>query len=299
MAPPSSNILRSRFRNRAIGAGNMCVRAFSGERRYMRSIIIIPTYNEYENLRPLVAAVLDSDSTLDILVVDDSSPDGTGLLAETLAQESDRVRVLRRAGKQGLGTAYVAGFRYALTRDYERIVEMDADFSHRPADLPCLLHASVDADVVIGSRNVPGGRVESWSVLRNTISKGGSLYARAVLGLPIKDCTSGFKCFRREALVSLDLDHIASNGFGFQVELNYLCHRAGLRIIEVPIVFPDRVAGRSKMSLRIGLEAAALVWRLRLRHARQNAVGASRREASTIPIVYPPSTSAIAVTRAR
>lgn len=230
----------------------------------MRTLVIIPTYNERDNLPPLVEAVLGVNPTLDVLVVDDNSPDGTGALAEAFARRNGRVRVLHRPGKGGLGTAYLAGFRYALDRGYARVVEMDADFSHRPEDLPLLLHAAETADVVVGSRNVPGGRVENWFPVRNAISKGGSLYARAVLGLPVKDCTGGFKCFRREALTALDLDRVRSNGFGFQIELNYLCHRADLRIVEVPIVFPDRTRGASKMSGRIAAEAALMVLRLRL-----------------------------------
>ncbi len=230
----------------------------------MQTLVIIPTYNERDNIEPLVRAVLAVAPALDVLVVDDNSPDGTGALAAALARETDRVRVLHRPGKGGLGAAYLAGFDYALARDYARVVEMDADFSHRPEDLPRLLRASGEADVVIGSRNVPGGRVENWSPVRNAISKGGSLYARTILGLPIRDCTGGFKCFRREALTALDLDHVRSNGFGFQVELNYLSHRAGLRIAEVPIVFPDRTRGASKMSGRIAAEAALMVLRLRL-----------------------------------
>ncbi len=230
----------------------------------MQTLVIIPTYNERDNIGPLVRAVLAVDSALDVLVVDDNSPDGTGALADALAWETGRVRVLHRPGKGGLGTAYLAGFRDALDRGYARVVEMDADFSHRPEDLPSLLHAAETADVVVGSRNVPDGRVENWSPVRHAISKGGSLYARTVLGLPIKDCTGGFKCFRREALTALDLDGVRSTGFGFQVELNYLCHRAGLRIAEVPIVFPDRTRGASKMSGRIAAEAALMVLQLRL-----------------------------------
>jgi dolichol-phosphate mannosyltransferase len=190
--------------------------------------------------------------------------------------------VLHRAGKQGLGTAYLAGFRYALAHGYDRVVEMDADFSHRPEDLSRLLRASDAADLVIGSRNVPGGRAENWSPLRHLISKGGSLYARTLLRLPTKDCTSGFKVFRREVLAAINLEGVRSNGFGFQVELTWLAHRAGFRIVEVPIVFPDRTAGRSKMSLRIALEAAAVVWRLRHQPATVAAAGA--------PLDYPAGT---------
>jgi dolichol-phosphate mannosyltransferase len=182
----------------------------------------------------------------------------------------------------GLGTAYIAGFRYALARKYTHIIEMDADFSHRPEDLPRLLQASSSADVVIGSRNVPGGRAENWSLLRHFISKGGSLYARTILGLPIRDCTGGFKCFRAGVLASLPLHRVTSNGYGFQVEMNYLCHRAGFQIVEVPIVFPDRKVGHSKMSRNIVLEAMLLIWKLRLQRVRvrSSARISSRQEAA-------------------
>ncbi len=228
------------------------------------SLIIIPTYNERENISRLVGEVLALDPEIRMLIVDDGSPDGTGDIAERLARDTGRVDVLHREGKQGLGTAYVAGFRYALTRGYEKVVEMDADFSHRPEDLVRILAAADQADVVIGSRNIPGGRVVGWSTLRQFISKGGSFYARLLLGLPIYDCTSGFKCFRRSALQILDLDTLRSNGYAFQVEVNYACARAGLRFTEVPIVFPDRARGKSKMSWHIAAEAAWVVLRLRL-----------------------------------
>ncbi len=229
----------------------------------MRPIVIIPTHNERDNLPSLVAQLLAQNNQIHVLIIDDNSPDGTGHLADELAEESARVHVMHRPGKLGLGTAYVAGFQYALTHGYDRVVEMDADFSHRPQDLPSLLAAAEGADVVIGSRNVPGGQVLNWSPLRQAISKGGSAFARLVLGLPIRDCTSGFKAFRREALERLDLSALQSNGYAFQVEVNYACARSGLRIAEVPIVFPDRTAGSSKMSSRIVLEAAWLVVRLR------------------------------------
>jgi dolichol-phosphate mannosyltransferase len=234
----------------------------------VRTLVVIPTFNERENLPALVTAVLDLDHELDILVVDDGSPDGTGRVAERLRDETGRVDVIHRAGKQGLGTAYVAGFRWALARGYDQVVEMDADFSHRPEDLPMLLAAAKDAQVVIGSRNVAGGRTVGWSPLRNLISKGGSLYARLVLGLPMRDCTSGFKCFQRSALQRLDLDALRSSGYAFQVEVNYACTKAGLKFAEVPIVFPDRERGKSKMSSHIVLEAGWLVLKLRLGIAR-------------------------------
>jgi dolichol-phosphate mannosyltransferase len=245
------------------------------------SLVIVPTYNERANLPSLVPAILGVDPGLDVLIVDDNSPDGTGDLADELAAQDDRVKVLHRARKLGLGTAYVAGFRYALRHNYDRVVEMDGDFSHRPEDLASLLAAAEDADVVIGSRNISGGRTVGWSWARRAVSRGGSLYARAVLNLPIKDCTGGFKCLRRSAINRLDLDHLLSNGYAFQVEVNYACHQAGLRFAEIPITFPERVAGRSKMSIQIAAEAAALVLRLRLGLARPAVLqGALSREIS-------------------
>jgi dolichol-phosphate mannosyltransferase len=191
---------------------------------------------------------------------------------------------MHRRGKLGLGTAYVAGFRYALDNDYDRVVQMDADFSHRPQDLPGLLAAARTADVVVGSRNVPGGQTLGWSPFRDILSKGGSLYSRTLLRLPIRDCTSGFKCFRRRALEALDLQRLGSNGFGFQVEVNYALRRAKMRFAEVPIVFPDREQGASKMSMNIIFEAAWLVLRLALgitpapvcRETLEPALGGSR-----------------------
>ncbi len=226
------------------------------------ALIIIPTYNERENLPRLVHEILGTEPTLEILFVDDRSPDGTGELADRLADETDRVHVMHRAGKMGLGTAYVAGFKYALNNGYDYILQMDADFSHRPQDLPRLLQAAETADVVIGSRNVPGGQTLDWSPLRGLISKGGSLYSRLLLRLPVRDCTGGFKCFRRRALEVLDLDHLNASGFGFQVEVNYALARAGMRFAEVPIIFPNRANGKSKMSSHIMFEAALLVLRL-------------------------------------
>jgi dolichol-phosphate mannosyltransferase len=227
-------------------------------------LVVVPTYNEALNIERLIEAILAQGPQFDVLVVDDSSPDGTGALVAALAACEPRVRLLRRAGKLGLGTAYIAGFRHGLRLGYHFICEMDADFSHQPHYLPQLLAcAEHEADVALGSRNVRGGRVENWSPARQAISRGGSLYARTLLALPVHDCTGGFKCFRSEVLRQIDLDAIRSSGYGFQVEMNYRCHQAGFRLKEVPIVFPDRVAGRSKMSRRIVLEAALLVWQLR------------------------------------
>ena len=228
-------------------------------------LVVVPTYNEALNIERLIAEILAQGPQFDVLVVDDNSPDGTGDLVAALAERMPRVQLLRRAGKLGLGTAYIAGFREGLRQGYSYLCEMDADFSHRPHYLPVLLAvAERAADVALGSRNVPGGRVENWSLTRKLISKGGSLYARTILGMPVHDCTGGFKCFRAEVLRAIDLASITSNGYAFQVEMNYRCHQAGYRIHELPIVFPDRVHGQSKMSQRIIWEAAAKVWKLRL-----------------------------------
>ena len=230
----------------------------------MRSLVIVPTYNERENLPRLVPAILEQDPSFHVLVVDDNSPDGTGALADGLAAADSRVHVLHRDGKRGLGTAYVAGFKWALDHGFDYVFEMDADFSHDPAVLPRLLRAAVEGDVSIGSRWVPGGGTENWSLLRKAISRGGSLYAKLILGVPVNDLTSGFKCFASYVLRDLDLDAIHSNGYAFQVELNYRCRQLGYRIAEVPIVFVDRRVGKSKMSPWIVLEAMGVVWKLRL-----------------------------------
>ena len=229
-----------------------------------RTLVVVPTYNERENLERFVGRLLGEHPDLGVLVVDDGSPDGTGDIADRLAEADPRVRVLHRTAKTGLGRAYVDGFRWALTGSYEYVVQMDADFSHRVEDLGRLLEAARSADVAIGSRSVAGGRSIARSPLRRLVSDAGALYARAMLRLPVRDATAGYKCLRRRALLTLDLDGIRSRGYAFQVEVNYRCHRAGLRLVEVPIVFPDRAAGASKMSWRIFVEAWLLVLRLRL-----------------------------------
>jgi dolichol-phosphate mannosyltransferase len=232
------------------------------------SLVVLPTYNERDNLEPIVRAILAQAPDLDVLVVDDASPDGTGSIAERMAAETpgQRMHVLHRAGKLGLGTAYVAGFTWALERGYEYIFEMDADFSHEPADLLRLREAvrAGRGDVAVGSRWVGQGGTRNWSVLRTCISRGGSLYAGLILGVPVKDLTSGFKCFSRRVLETLDLESLRSNGYAFQVEVNHRCHRLGFRVVEVPIVFVDRRAGQSKMCTHIMLEAMLVVLRLRL-----------------------------------
>ena len=228
------------------------------------ALIIIPTYNERENLKSLCDQVLTALPSADLLVVDDNSPDGTGQLADELAAQNPRIQVLHRSGKLGLGTAYIAGFRYALSKHYEFVFEMDADFSHDPVYLPALLGAAKDgAGVVIGSRRVPGGGTENWGLSRQLISAGGSLYARTILGLDVRDLTSGFKCFRREVLAAIVLDAVRSNGYSFQIEMTYRAVRKGFSVAEVPIIFIDRRAGQSKMSSKIFAEAMGMVWRLR------------------------------------
>ncbi|MCB9728558.1 MAG: polyprenol monophosphomannose synthase [Deltaproteobacteria bacterium] len=229
-----------------------------------RALIIVPTYNELENLPLLVEAIFDVVPDVHLLVVDDGSPDGTGELADRIAAADGRVHVLHRAGKQGLGTAYIAGFRWALERDYPYVFEMDADFSHQPRYLPDLLGAvEGGADLALGTRYIRGGGTEGWGPLRQLISRGGNLYARGVLWLPFHDLTGGFKCFRREVLEAIDLSDIRSEGYAFQIELTYRARKAGFRIVEVPIVFPDRTRGESKMSGRIVREAMINVVRLR------------------------------------
>ncbi len=247
----------------------------------MKTLVIVPTFNEAENIASLLPALLSVNPALHVLVVDDHSPDGTGRLVDGIAQAEPRVHALHREGKQGLATAYMSGFRYALDRDFDCVVQMDADFSHRPEDLPALLESAHSADVVIGSRNVPGGRVVGWSLTRNIISKCGSFFARTLLGLPIRDCTGGFKCFSRRALSALDMSKLRARGYGFQVEVNFALAYAGMRFVEVPIVFPDRQRGQSKMSARIVIEAAKVVLNLRLGLSEPATVsGAAKRERS-------------------
>jgi dolichol-phosphate mannosyltransferase len=227
--------------------------------------VCIPTYNEADNLELITRAVLETEPRVDILVVDDNSPDGTGQLADRLAEKEPRVRVLHREKKEGLGRAYLAAFRWALAEGYEYIIEMDADFSHDPRYLPALLNAAeAGADLVLGSRYVTGGGTVNWGIGRQVISKGGSLYARTILGVGIHDLTSGFKCFRRHVLESIDLDQVQSTGYAFQIELTYRTLKKGLTVREVPIVFEDRRVGQSKMSRKIFLEALTMVWKLRL-----------------------------------
>jgi dolichol-phosphate mannosyltransferase len=231
--------------------------------------LILPTYNEAQNLEALVRAVVPrlegTSLPHTILVVDDGSPDGTGEIADRLAAELPPVRVLHRARKQGLGRAYLAGFEMALADDAELVMEMDADFSHDPADVPRLIAAAGAADLVLGSRYVTGGGVENWGIARRLVSRGGCAYARLVLGIPVRDLTGGFKCFNRRVLEGLDLSGVHANGYGFQIELTYKAVRAGYSVTELPIVFRQRRNGVSKMTPPIALEAIWKVLALRLR----------------------------------
>ncbi|HEU0299238.1 MAG TPA: polyprenol monophosphomannose synthase [Longimicrobium sp.] len=231
---------------------------------FTRALVIIPTYNESENLPRLVPSVLSRDARLEILVVDDASPDGTGRLADGIAAAEPRVHVLHRAGKLGLGTAYLAGFKWGLERGYEVLFEMDADFSHDPVHLPQFLDAIDRYDVVLGSRYLHGRiTVVNWPMGRLLLSYFANIYARWVTGLPVADATAGFKCFRRQVLASIDLDRVESNGYAFQIEMNFRAWKKGFRLGEIPIMFVDRDLGESKMSKKIVREAVWRVWRLR------------------------------------
>jgi dolichol-phosphate mannosyltransferase len=229
-----------------------------------RALVIIPTYNERENIERLIERVLVQDGRIDVLVVDDGSPDGTGDVVETLAADNSRVHVEHREKKMGLGTAYIHGFRWALARDYAYILEMDADFSHDPIHLPQFLSAAERADLVLGSRYQQGRvTVVNWPIARLILSYGANIYARRVTGLPLWDATGGFKCFRRAVLEAIDLDNVRSNGYAFQIEMSFRAWRKHFRIAEIPIVFVDRSEGTSKMSKSIVREAVWMVWRLR------------------------------------
>ena len=229
-----------------------------------KTLICVPTYNERENLPLLVDAIFAEVPDVEILVIDDNSPDGTGQLADEIASKNSKVHVLHRAGKQGLGKAYIAGFREAMAMGAERIFEMDADLSHDASYLPHFLRLiDQGADLVLGSRYVKGGGVENWGISRKVISRGGCLYAQAILGLPLRDLTGGFKCFRRRVLEAIDLDAIDTAGYGFQIEMTYRVYKMGFKVVELPIIFVDRKVGESKMSNDIVLEAMTNVWKLR------------------------------------
>jgi dolichol-phosphate mannosyltransferase len=229
-----------------------------------RILVIVPTYNEAKNLPQIVPAVLKQDPRLEVLVVDDNSPDGTGDIADRMAQAKSRVHVLHRQSKEGLGRAYLAGFRWGLEQGYEAMFEMDADFSHDPAFIGGFLTAIEDADLVLGSRYATGVNVINWPISRLLLSLGANLYARLITGLPLSDATGGFKCFRRAVLEAIDLDQVRSNGYAFQIEMSFRAWKKGFRLKEIPIIFHDRVEGQSKMSKRIVREAIWMVWWLRL-----------------------------------
>lgn len=229
-----------------------------------RALVIVPTYNERFNIARLIPAILAQDPSLEILVVDDGSPDGTGAIVDGIAANNARVHVIHRAEKLGLGTAYIAGFRWALERKYDLVFEMDADFSHNPERLPEFLAAIKESDVVLGSRYQDGHvNVVNWPMSRLFLSYGANIYARAVTGLPIFDTTGGFKCFRRNVLESIDLNSVKSNGYAFQIEMSYRVWKRGFSLVEIPIIFVDRAEGVSKMSKKIVREAIWMVWRLR------------------------------------
>lgn len=226
------------------------------------SLIIIPTYNESQNVEPIAEKVLKYSPDVDILFVDDNSPDGTGHLIDSMIQQDSRIHVLHRIEKNGLGRAYIAGFKWALERDYEFIFEMDADFSHNPKDIPAMGEAAQTADLVLGSRYIGGIRVINWPLHRLFLSRGAGIYVKLITGMPFTDPTGGFKCFRRDVLAAIPLDDILSNGYSFQVEMTHYAWRMGYRVAEVPIVFEERQSGTSKMSKSIIFEALWMVWKL-------------------------------------
>jgi dolichol-phosphate mannosyltransferase len=229
-----------------------------------KALVIVPTYNERENVSQIVPAILAQDPSLEVLVVDDGSPDGTGAVADEMAAADPRVHAIHRAGKLGLGTAYIAGFKWALARDYALVFEMDADFSHPPERIPDFLRAIENADLVLGSRYLNGQiNVVNWPMSRLFLSYSANIYARAVTGLQLFDATGGFKCFRREVLEAINLDDVKSNGYAFQIEMSFRAWKKGFRLVEIPIVFVDRTQGSSKMSKSIVREAVWMVWRLR------------------------------------
>ncbi len=252
----------------------------------MKSLIIIPTYNEVDNLRPLLGEIFENLPQTDILIVDDNSPDNTGALADEMAAHDTRVHVLHRAGKLGLGTAYIAGFKYAIDQNYDVAFEMDADFSHDPRYLPNFITAiEHGADLVIGSRYVKGGGTPNWSFLRRFISGGGNIYTRIVLNLPIHDCTAGYRCYRRNVLETIGLDTIVSQGYAFQVELVHRVLKYNFKIVEIPIIFMDRRVGKSKMSRKIFIEGFLSVLRIRLNERKETSQPAhiTLQQASTPP----------------
>lgn len=232
--------------------------------RDQKSLVIIPTYNEMENIPKLIPIVLSQDESIDVLIVDDNSPDGTAKYIEELMQSNSRIHLIKRGGKLGLGTAYLEGFKYALKNNYDYIFEMDADFSHDPNEIKTFLIAIKDNDLVLGSRYIHGVRVLNWPMRRLLLSFFASVYTKVITGMPVRDATGGFKCFRRKVLEAIDLDKVKSNGYSFQIEMTFKAYKKKFKIQEIPIVFVDRVKGKSKMSKKIVWEAVTMVWKLRL-----------------------------------
>ncbi len=231
----------------------------------MKTLIIIPTYNEIHNIKNLLPYILQTYSEVDVLVVDDNSPDGTAKYVYDLGMQYTRVKLIKREGKLGLGTAYVEGFKFMLSHGYEYAIQMDADFSHDPKEIANFLVSIKENDLVIGSRYIYGVRVINWPIRRLLLSYGANLYSRIITGMPIKDGTGGFKCFRRKVLESINLDNIHSNGYSFQIEMNFKAWKKGYKLVEIPITFVDRVQGTSKMSKKIVREAITMVWKLRFK----------------------------------
>jgi dolichol-phosphate mannosyltransferase len=245
-----------------------------------KALIIIPTYDEKENVGPISKAILAISPDVDILFVDSNSPDGTGRILDAMVAADSRISVIHQAGKSGLGRAYIEGFQWALKRTYEHIFEMDADFSHSPAEIPNFLNAAKEADLVLGSRYINGIRITNWPLNRLILSMGGALYVRLITGLPVEDPTGGFKCFRRRALEAIDLERVKSNGYSFQIELTHTVWTKGFRIKEIPITFEDRHSGYSKMSKKIFREALWMVWLLLFRNGLRRS---PRRKSPPVP----------------
>ncbi|MGB5531025.1 MAG: polyprenol monophosphomannose synthase [Ignavibacteriaceae bacterium] len=230
-----------------------------------KKLIIIPTYNELENLPRLLPEVLSQDNGIEVLIVDDNSPDGSAAFVENESKKNNRIHLIRRSSKQGLGTAYIAGFKYALQNSYQLIFEMDADFSHDPNEIPKFLEEIKTADVVLGSRYKNGVNVINWPMRRLLLSWFANIYTRVITGMPLHDATGGFKCFKREVLEAINLDQVKSNGYAFQIEMNFKAWKKGFRVTEIPIIFVDRLKGNSKMSKKIVREAVTMVWKLRFK----------------------------------
>ena len=231
----------------------------------MKTLVIIPTYNELENMPRLLPEVLSKNDEINVLIVDDNSPDGTAAFVENEIKNNDRIHLIKRSSKQGLGTAYIAGFKYALQKNFELIFEMDADFSHDPNEIPRFLEEIKDSDLVLGSRYKNGVNVINWPMRRLLLSWFANLYTRFITGMPVHDATGGFKCFRRKVLEAIDLNQVTSNGYAFQIEMNFKAWKKGFKVKEIPIIFVDRMKGESKMSRKIVREAVTMVWKLRLK----------------------------------